>query len=147
MKLLFLALLYTASALAGDDPVHERSSPPPGARYEIVQSPMLAGLTFRLDRFFGHIAQLVTDKDGGLGWESTPVRGLRALDGNPATARPRFQIFMSGQLARHTLLVDVVSGQSWIFTSITDQDGKQIGRRWEPLAEFPGQPALETEKR
>lgn len=106
-------LVWGACAQANDFPYssHQFTSPPSAARFEIVQSQIAAKWTFRLDRYSGRIWQLVKTNDDDNAWEEMPVIGLPK--GQPAT-RPHFQIFTSGLAARHTLLIDNDSGETWV---------------------------------
>jgi hypothetical protein len=91
--------------------VHQHSTAPPNARFEIVQSLLAAKWTFRLDRFTGHVAQLVRTKEDDNAWEEMEVTGLPTLH---APARPRFQIFTSGLAVKHTFLIDTDIGKTWV---------------------------------
>jgi hypothetical protein len=70
--------------------------------------------TFRLDRFTGHVDQLVSTKDNDDRWEDMDVMELE-------TARPplrsHFQIFTSGIAAKHTFLIDTDTGKTWVLVS------------------------------
>ena len=83
---------------------------PPNSRYEVVQSEIVARLTFRLDRECGNVAQLVRTQSGGYAWEEMLVLGLPNCNAN---GRARYQIFTSGLLARNTFLIDTQTGKSW----------------------------------
>ena len=89
---------------------HQKTATPTDARYEIVQSPIIARLCFRLDRFSGEVSQLVTTRDGAFAWEDMKVVNLPTIVG---PTKPRFQVFTSGILARCTLLIDTDSGMTW----------------------------------
>jgi hypothetical protein len=91
--------------------LHQQTTPPPGARFEILQSQLVARLTFRLDRFTGHVAQLVKTKEDDNAWDEMQVVGLPSI---PNPARARFQLFTSGIAARHTFLIDADTGKSWV---------------------------------
>lgn len=62
-------LVGPASAQDELNNVHQATVPPPGARYEIIQSQLAAHWTFRLDRFTGRVAQLVRIEDDESTWE------------------------------------------------------------------------------
>jgi hypothetical protein len=107
---LLVWLLVTVGAFAQTEntDVHQSTSSPPNARFEIVQSEIAAKWSFRLDRFAGPAWQLVKTKDGDDPWEPMRVVGLPAIV-NPSS--PRFQIFASGIAAKFTFLIDTMSGQ------------------------------------
>ena len=124
-----VALLVVASAAAHaqteHSPASKSSEPPPGARYEVVQSPIAVRWTFRLDRFNGRVQQLVATKEGGMTWQPMAIHSPPALG---VGTKPRFQIFMSGVVARTTLLLDTDLGNTWVL--VKTKDG---GDEWEPL--------------
>lgn len=120
--LLLCLILFPVSALA-DTTVHQSTLADPDSRYEIVQSQLAARWTFRLDRYTGEVMQLLLNKEKQNTWEKVPVLDLPKIK-NPT--KPRFQIFTSGLAARHTFLLDTVSGKTWtlIFDSVPTTDGE-----------------------
>jgi hypothetical protein len=92
------------------NPAHQQTTPPPNARFEIVQSPLAARWTFRLERYSGRVSQIVSTADDYVTWEDMEVIGLPTIQ---AAAKPRFQIFTSGIAARHTFLLDTETGNTW----------------------------------
>jgi hypothetical protein len=115
--------------------LHQQTTPPPNARYEIVQSELAARLTFRLDRFTGHIAQLVKNATDDDTWEPMLIIGLSEIK---APTRPRFQVFTSGLAARYTFLIDTGTGKTWVVTKNTGhaKDGTEFDVSvWQPFAE------------
>lgn len=85
---LYLSLFISgAEAFAQNDvsDVHQMSTTPSNARYEVVQSELAAKWTFRLDRFTGNVHQLVRTSEGGNAWESMIVQNLPKF---PKPARP-----------------------------------------------------------
>ena len=133
-----LLLFVLAIPVFGQDypsPAHQMTSAIPGARFEIIQSPIAAKWSFRLDRYTGRIWQLVKTKDDDNGWEETLVFGLPKIQ---SATRPRFQLFTSGIAARHTFLLDSESGKTWCLTSNKgkDKDGIQYDyNSWQPFVE------------
>ena len=103
---------------------HRQTAPPPNARFEIIQSAIVARLTFRLDKFTGNVAQLVSTDDNGLTWEPMSVLGLPAIT---SPSRPRFQIFTSGIAARFGFLID--TGKTW--QVVAGGDDVTV---WQPLS-------------
>jgi hypothetical protein len=82
MKRLFFFLLLSCATAQSNLP--EKSSGTPSGRYEIVGSPLVSALTFKLDKFSGRIWQLVVNKEGVHGWDLIPVVGLsNVTDGEP----------------------------------------------------------------
>jgi hypothetical protein len=103
-------LLHRAVSAQEYMPLPDRSAVPSNGRYEIVQSPVLTRLTFKLDRFTGNNWQLVVGTDGVYSWQPTPVEGLSSVSMPTA---PRFQIFLSGRMGFYTYLLDCQTGQTW----------------------------------
>ena len=56
--------------------VHQTTTQPLDARFEIIQSQLAAKWTFRLDRYTGRVHQLVKTSDGGTAWETMLVEGI-----------------------------------------------------------------------
>ena len=67
-----LSLVTTAPSLAQEHPANQSSTVPDSARFEVVQSPLLAKLTLRLDRFSGETWQFVETKNGDYAWQRMP---------------------------------------------------------------------------
>jgi hypothetical protein len=101
-------------------------------RFEIVQSPLTAKWTFRLDRFAGRVCQLVETPDSDVAWEEMSVRDLPSID--LTQKHVRFQIFTSPLAARHTYLIDLDTGNAWRITTMLDENHKETGIVWEPFA-------------
>lgn len=130
--------LTTTVAMFGQDfpPLaHQQTTSIPGARFEIVQSPLAAKWSFRLDRFSGRVWQLVHTKDEGNTWEEMIFVGLPKPQ---VSTRARFQLFTSGLAARHTFLLDSDSGKTWVlFTAkARNEAGSQYEYSgWQPFTE------------
>ena len=130
---LLVGLSVAASAALGqtqNSEVHQSTSPPPNARFEIVQSELAAKWTFRLDRFTGHVWQLVKTKTDDDAWEAMKVVDLPPIV-NPTM--PRFQIFESGIAAKFTFLIDTLSGQTWTLTALRNKSGSAGETVWAPF--------------
>ena len=133
--LVFILCSLTSPAYAQSNvsDVHQTTTPPTDARFEIVQSQLAAKWTFRLDRYTGHIHQLVKTRDGGTAWEAMFVEGIPELS---SPNKPRFLIFTSGLAARHTFLMDTETGKTWVLSTTTypvaGDDQKEI-TSWIPF--------------
>jgi hypothetical protein len=115
--------------------LHQMTTSPPNARFQIVQSELAAKWTFRLDRFTGQVDQLVLTKQGDNAWESMPVQDLPAV---LPSAKARFQLFTSGIAAKHTFLLDTETGKTWTLTkAVRKQDGvpDEEYSVWQPFSE------------
>ena len=115
--------------------IHQQTTAPPGARFEIVQSQLAAKWTFRLDRYTGRVAQLVLTETGANAWELMEAIGLPSI---LAPTEARFQLFTSGLAAKHTFLIDTKTGDSWVIVSAKRRNagGKEYDASlWEPFAQ------------
>ncbi len=122
-----LVLIAGSGLLAQENPaVHQQTTSPPNARFEIVQSELAARWTFRLDRFTGHVAQLSSTKDGDVIWEEMQVVGLQPVR---SSMQAHFQLFTSGIAARHTFLIDSDSGTTWML--VTGKRRQEDGTEYE----------------
>jgi hypothetical protein len=128
--LCILLLPLTATAQDQISPVHNQTTPPTDARFEIVQAQTAAKWTFRLDRYTGRIWQLVKTRTDNNAWEETRVIGTAKTTSG---SRPHFQLFLSGLAAKHTFLIDVDTGRSWTLTTLTDDKGKAVEIVWTPF--------------
>jgi len=110
-------------------PIHVESTAPADSRYEIVQSTLVARLTFKLDKQTGHVSQLVHDSGGDETWELMPVVGL------PAVSSPgcHYQLFLSGLAVRFAFLVNTDSGRVWQLQKATDPTTKEETEGWVPI--------------
>ena len=68
-------------------------------------------------------------KDDGTAWESMMVIALPKV---PLDPKVRYQIFTSGLAARHTFLLNVETGQSWVLTTFKDDKSGDVSG-WSPF--------------
>jgi hypothetical protein len=135
ISIVVFLLLFSSGALAQNpSDVHQQTTTPPSARFEIVQSQLAAKWTFRLDRFTGQVAQLVKTSDDENNWEEMEVVSLPSVSNPP---RPRFQLFTSGLAAKHTFLIDTDTGKTWV--GVTGKRKRPDGTEyeiniWQPFA-------------
>jgi hypothetical protein len=131
VTLVLAALSFASQAQERGTPPHSSTTIPPSARYEIVQSQLAAKWTFRLDRVCGQVTQLVKSKDDDVTWENMGVIGLPkcVVDG-----KPRYQLFSSALAARHTFLINLDNGRTWVLTSFKDEKLVEVAV-WAPFAE------------
>ena len=103
--ILFFMPLVAQTAFAQNtiSDFHQKTTTPPDARYEIIQSELAAKWTFKLDRFSGTVYQLFKTDDDRNTWEKIPSENFPKI-ANPS--KPRFALFTSGIAARHTFLID-----------------------------------------
>lgn len=115
--------------------LHQHTTSPPNARFEVLQSTLAVRHTFRIDRFSGRVWQLVRTKADDNAWEEMPVIDLPKL---AAPMRARFQLFTSGFAARHTFLFDTDTGKSWVVVMSKQKaaDGSDFEVAvWQPFAD------------
>jgi hypothetical protein len=123
MRLLLVVAVCCASSLlaaAGDPLTRSETAPPENARYQLVQNPQMARFLFRLDRITGRVSRYGLGKDDRPVWGEMVIFNLPKV--NPAAAKPRFQIFISGILTRQTILLDTTTGKTWELVSFGDPD-------------------------
>jgi len=135
--LLLIVICVAASADAQNEPsdIHQATTAPAGARFEIIQSELAAKWTFRLDRFSGQVFQLVKTKEDQSAWEEMAVASRLSVS---QATRARFQLFSSGIAARWTFLIDTDTGKTWQLTTSKEKlpDGsEQENHSWQPFQE------------
>jgi hypothetical protein len=126
---LAIALFAVTAVAAGQEypsPAHQQTTTNPGSRFELLQSPLAAKWTFRLDRFTGRVWQLVKTTNDDNTWEEMPVIGVPKLQ---SATRARFQLFTSGLAARHTFLLDSDTGKTWVV--VTGKGKNKDGSEYE----------------
>jgi hypothetical protein len=132
--LLILSLQVPLLAVADDNgpSIHQMTTTPANARFEIVHSPLAAKWTFRLNRYTGHVSQLVKTVSGGSAWETMTVIDPVKVDG---ASGPRFILFTSGLAAKFTFLIDSQSGRTWELTSLPKDSAGSTdpGVYWQPF--------------
>ena len=115
----FAFSFLASSAAAQSTSVHRSTTQPTEGKFEIVQSPLAAKWTFRLDRHRGNVGQLVETQDGALTWQEMLVLGLPAIS---STGKARFTIFASAIAARFTFLIDSQTGNTWVLNALYDTE-------------------------
>ena len=124
---LFVAVVLTSASLAAQErPASTSSAVPDTVRYQVVQSPMLAKLTFRLDRFTGDTWQFVEKAGGGFTWQR--IQRIDVANDTKVNGKVNYQIFLSGILAQVTVLINTNTGASWVIV----EDPKE-GVFWSPV--------------
>lgn len=67
-----------------------------------------------------------------LAWEEMRVHDLPVTD--PLEKLVRFQLFTSTIAARHTYLMDLLTGKTWTLTTLTNDNGRETETCWRPFA-------------
>lgn len=110
----------------GENATSLSSTVPDSARFEVVQSPLLAKLTLRLDRFTGDTWQFVSTKDKSYTWER--IKRVAVQNDTKVPGKVNYQIFLSGIRAQITILMNTTTGASWYIA----EDPKE-GNFWSPM--------------
>jgi len=113
---------------AGDNTVttHQSTTVPESARFEVVQSPLLAKLAFRLDRYTGETWQFVSTQDKSYAWQR--IKRIALPNDTKTTGKVNYQIFLSGIRVQVTILMNTTTGASWYIA----EDPKE-GVFWSPM--------------
>ncbi len=134
--ILILTVFVCSAFVQADDslPPHQYTTPPSSGRFEILQSSIAAMWTFRLDRYYGRVWQLVKTNDDNITWEEMLIIDLPKIK---TATNPRFQLFTSGLAARHTFLIDNETGNTWVVVKAKRQNkdgGEYEINIWQPFA-------------
>ena len=122
-----LFVLFSSTLLAaGENTTHQSTTVPDSARFEIVQSPLLAKLAFRLDRFTGETWQFVSTLDNSYAWQR--IKRISLQNDTKNTGKVNYQVFLSGIRAQVTILMNTTTGASWYIA----EDPKE-GVFWSPM--------------
>jgi len=103
-------LFFPSSTWAAEKQSSVSTSLGSNARYQIVQSELVARVTFRVDRVCGAVSQIVANERDENFWQAVPME-------NPPTCvadgRIRYQLFTSGLAVRFTYLMNTDNGDTW----------------------------------
>lgn len=135
LALVILFGLKSAPEALGQEPpaaVHSTTAVSSDSRFELVQSPLVARLMLRVDRFSGVVSQLVVDTKSKEYWWSKIRMSQRSATEFTVYSdqRVHFQLFTSGIVVRNTFLMDVETGKTWSLTV----DEKNLPW-WEPIVD------------
>ena len=103
-------LLWSAPTWAAENQSAVSTSLGANARYQIVQSELVARITFRVDRVCGAVSQIVATEGGDNLWQAVPIENPPAC---VADGRIRYQLFTSGLSVRYTYLMNTDNGATW----------------------------------
>jgi hypothetical protein len=99
---------------------------PENARFEIVQSNLVAKLTFKIDKYSGDVYQLASATNDGQSW-SKMKRLDHVSDNITERNKVNYQLVTSGIALKFTYLMNVDTGATWELT--TDKSGNYL---WDP---------------
>lgn len=117
----FLAT-FSAAVFAEDfiTPPHQITAAPLESRYELIQSPLAAKGTYRLDKYTGAVHQIVKTKDDDTVWQEIPRR-KHFLD-RRVEGKVNYELFTSGLAMRFTYLMNVNTGATWQLIETQEKD-------------------------
>ena len=105
----FTLLLFCVSAFSIDVEKAVKTSVA-GGRFEIAQSEIARRCTFKLDKKYGKVYQMVKTSSGGITWEEM---GIVKSDYNDESKEINYQLFLSGISLSDTFLINIHSGKTW----------------------------------
>lgn len=112
-------LFFSSSTWAAENQSSVSSSIGVNARYEIVQSELVAKATFRVDRVCGIVSQMVSAPNGRTLWQPIPMEDKPTCT---ADARIRYQLFSSGLTVRYTYLMNTDNGTTWVLVADSNEN-------------------------
>lgn len=119
--ILFACCLASTTSWAEDaTPNHQKTSAPPEARFEFLQSPLAARGTYKLDKYTGAVYQIVQTKDGHTVWREM-LKLSHPLD-KRNEGRVNYQLFTSGLAMKFTFLMNVNTGATWQLVETPQKD-------------------------
>ena len=112
MKTLIITvtIVFSGMLMQAQTDIHQFSSAPETARFQIVQSELGARDTFMIDKYTGRVFLMV--KDGSeLAWEIMEAEEQAYDETKPDQVN--YQLFTSGLGSRYTFLINVNTGITW----------------------------------
>lgn len=91
-------------------------------RYQIVQSPIAAKGTYKVDTYKGNVYQLVVDNNDNETWQQLTRTGHINND-NKIDGQRNYEIFLSSIAMRFTYLINLNTGATWQL--VEDPDTKE----------------------
>ena len=82
------------------------------SRFTIIQSPIAAKLTFKLDTYIGNVYQLVVDSSGKNLWQLM-TREVTLLPDTRYSETRNYNLFVSTLGMRYTYLINTNTGATW----------------------------------
>ena len=126
-KILVISILiYKSICIFSQDeeyPSYVSTTIPSNSRFEIIQSSLSAKFTFKVDKFTGDTYQLVIDNQNILSWNKI-YRYKHELDIITNENKVNYQLFSSGIAGKHTFLINVDTGATWLF--VVDNNGVNL---------------------
>jgi hypothetical protein len=107
---------------------NQKTDIPQNARYEFIESNILARDTFKFDRFTGDTYILAMRSDSTFTWDKME-RLRNSQDYGQVKGKVNYQMSLSGIVARDTYLMNVRTGATWMLS----QDTKTGELFWDPI--------------
>lgn len=82
-----------------------------GGKYELVQSDMVARLTFKIDKHNGRVWQIIEESDGSYSWDM--IEREESANDVKIDNKINYQFFMSGLAVKFSYLINVNTGIVW----------------------------------
>lgn len=117
--LIFVLVLITSQGWTQETNRNQFSNTPESARYQIVQSELVAKITFKIDKYTGETFQLVKGENG-LTWQA--IETQRHTQDETNINKVNYQIFTSGLAVRMTFLLNVNTGVTWQLSEDSDDN-------------------------
>ena len=118
--LVFFILIFGSNIIYGqgidisnnyDKKYNSVSSSLLGGKYELVQSDIVARLTFKIDKYNGRVWQIVEKSDGSYSWDM--IEKEESKNDVKIENKINYQFFMSGLAVRFSYLINVNTGIVW----------------------------------
>ncbi len=109
LNLINSSIIELKSELNKTQEIYLKSNSP---RYQIVQSPIAARGTYKVDTYKGNVYQLVVDKNDNETWELLSRIG-NSYDDNQVYGQRNYEIFLSTLAMRFTYLINLNTGATW----------------------------------
>jgi hypothetical protein len=105
----------------------QKTSAPPDARFEVIETNSNIRPALKLDKYTGTVYELVRNKDLVRAKDEEYAWGLtkrlpHPLDKNDSTTLVNYQIVTSSVGARYTFLVNINTGATWKLTADPDKE-------------------------
>lgn len=112
--LLFLSIVFVYNITFGQSgSIYVRTSIT-GGRWEIIQSPILRSNTFKVDKLYGTVYQMVQTKNKSIIWEKVTVENIHHDNlSNDVNQQINYQLFMGGMMAADAFLININTGHTW----------------------------------
>ena len=102
------------------DKTYQNQSTSMLGRWELIMSDRAAKNTFKIDKFTGKVLALYQTTDDLLYWKLVPREASISDTQKPDSVN--YQLYMGAVAMRHTYLVNINTGQTWILVINEDEE-------------------------